>query len=202
MATGDASPRRLVLRRTEAVVTNVHTLQLPDGVGYVKIDHFSQRTVENLGPRLERLLRAGGLRNGLVLDLRGNTGGSMPEAARSADLFVDEGQTAVFTVSLAGADGSAVSVDYATQDDTARAGEDYDARSGSLSFSGSTTERQIQVPVLQDSDVEPAESPARALPGCLLVVAVVAVVITALVAVVLALVRSTSRASEARSSSR
>ena len=83
--------RVLPLRRERALVPNVETHELPDGVGYVKVQHFSQRTVESLAPRLERLLRAGGLRNGLVLDLRGNTGGSMPEAARAADLFVDQG---------------------------------------------------------------------------------------------------------------
>ena len=74
------------------------------------------------------------------------------------DLFVGEGQNAVFTVTLAGATGSAVSVGYATQDGTARAGEDYSARSGTLSFSGSTTQRQVSVPVSQDTTVESGES--------------------------------------------
>jgi hypothetical protein len=59
------------------------------------------------------------------------------------DLFAAEGQDASFTVSLAGATGAAVSVGYATQDGTARAGEDYVAQSGTLSFSGSTLQRTL-----------------------------------------------------------
>jgi hypothetical protein len=74
------------------------------------------------------------------------------------DLFVMEGQSAVFTVTLANATGSGVSVNYSTQDDTARAGQDYTAKSGTLSFSGTTTQRQISVAVTQDTTAETAES--------------------------------------------
>jgi hypothetical protein len=74
------------------------------------------------------------------------------------DLFVNEGQSAVFSVTLANGTGSSVSVGYSTQDGSARAGEDYVAKSGSLSFSGSTTTRQISVSGLQDTAVEPGES--------------------------------------------
>ena len=74
------------------------------------------------------------------------------------DLFAAEGQDAVFTLSLAGATGSAVSVGYATQDGTALAGQDYVAKSGTLSFSGATTQQQIRVPVSQDAIPEPGEA--------------------------------------------
>jgi hypothetical protein len=74
------------------------------------------------------------------------------------DLFVTEGQTANFTVSLSGATGAAASVNYATQDDSARAGSDYTSKTGSLSFSGTTTQRQVQVGTIQDSTGENAES--------------------------------------------
>jgi PKD repeat protein len=74
------------------------------------------------------------------------------------DLFVNEGQSAVFNVTLAGATGAPVTVDYATQDGTARAGEDYQAQSGSLSFSGATTQRQVSVAGMQDGAAEPGES--------------------------------------------
>jgi len=74
------------------------------------------------------------------------------------DLFVMEGQTATFTVTLSGGTGAAVSCGYATQDGTAVAGSDYVARSGTLSFSGSTTQRQVQISTTQDTTVEDAES--------------------------------------------
>jgi len=79
------------LHRAEIVVPNVSHAVLADGVGYVKIDHVSQRTVENLRKALDALRREDALLGGLVVDLRGNTGGSMKESARVADLFLEEG---------------------------------------------------------------------------------------------------------------
>src|SRR5262245_420766 len=83
--------------------------------------------------------------------------GSQPSLSID-DLFVNEGQSAIFTVSLANATGGTVSVNYATQDQSARAGEDYQAKSGSLSFSGTTTTRPVTITGLQDTVVEPGES--------------------------------------------
>ena len=88
---------------------------------------------------------------------RNSCGGSQPTLSID-DLFVSEGQTANFTVTLSGATGASASVNYATQDDTARAGSDYVSKSGALSFSGTTTQRQIQVNTSQDSTGENAES--------------------------------------------
>src|SRR5262249_10167246 len=51
----------------------------------------SQQTVENLRAAMAELDRAGALDAGLVIDLRGNTGGSMKESASVADLFLGEG---------------------------------------------------------------------------------------------------------------
>jgi hypothetical protein len=73
------------------------------------------------------------------------------------DLFVTEGETAVFTVTLAAPNGGTVQVDYASQDGTAAAGEDYQSRSGRLSFSGSTTARPVRIPIVQDGVVESTE---------------------------------------------
>ena len=58
---------------------------------------------------------------------------------------VDEGDTATFTVSLSpsGVTPTAdLTVDYATADGTATAGEDYTSKSGSLTFSSGSTEAQ------------------------------------------------------------
>jgi len=82
---------QLTLKRAEVVVPNVTHKVLAGKVGYVAVDHFSQRTVQNLDASLVALRAAGALDHGLVIDLRGNTGGSMKEAARSADRFVDKG---------------------------------------------------------------------------------------------------------------
>jgi C-terminal peptidase prc len=79
------------LIRSEVVVPNVTHRVLDNRVGYIQIDHISQRTVENLRASLQELREADGLSVGLVLDLRGNTGGSMKESARAADQFLTSG---------------------------------------------------------------------------------------------------------------
>lgn len=73
------------------------------------------------------------------------------------DLFVLEGDAAVFTVTLAGGTGSSVSVGYSTAQGSASSG-DYAATSGTLSFSGSTTTRTISVAVTEDALVESSET--------------------------------------------
>lgn len=87
----DAGPHTVVLTRAPVVVPNVQHAVLDGGVGYVHIDHVSQRTRANLDAALDALAEVGALRRGLVLDLRQNTGGSMREAARLADRFLAEG---------------------------------------------------------------------------------------------------------------
>ncbi len=74
------------------------------------------------------------------------------------DVFVSESESAVFTVSLLAAQGDPVTVGYTTSNGTAVAPGDYSARSGTLSFSGTTTTRTIQVPVLADVSIEGTES--------------------------------------------
>ena len=81
---------------------------------------------------------------------------------RIGDASVVEGNSAttsaVFTVELLAATGGSVSVGYATANGTASAGSDYQARSGSLSFSGATTTRTVTVPVIGDTVVEAVET--------------------------------------------
>ena len=61
-------------------------------------------------------------------------------------------------MSLLAAQGGTVTVNYATANGSAVAPGDYSARSGTLSFSGTTTTRTISVPVLADGIVEGTES--------------------------------------------
>lgn len=81
----------LSLTREQVIVSNVQHRVLEGNVGYVSIDNISQKTVYNLEAALSSLRMDGALDHGLVLDLRGNTGGSMKESARAVDVFVDEG---------------------------------------------------------------------------------------------------------------
>lgn len=87
----DGEELAITVARAEIVERNVLHEVLPGNVGYVAITHFSQRTVENLTVAMRELRAAGALDHGLVIDLRGNTGGSMNEAGKSADFFVKDG---------------------------------------------------------------------------------------------------------------
>ena len=55
-----------------------------------------------------------------------------------------------FAVTLNRASAGAVSVDYATADGSAKAGEDYEAVSGTLTFAAGETGKTVHVPVLDD----------------------------------------------------
>lgn len=82
----------LELVRAEITIPNVVASAGPRGVGVVTIDHFSEQTVPNLDRALGQLREQGLLSVGLIIDLRGNSGGSLVQSARSADTFVDEGR--------------------------------------------------------------------------------------------------------------
>jgi len=70
----------------------------------------------------------------------------------------DSGQTPfVFTVTLSTASASPITVNYATADDTATAGSDYIAQSGSLTFLPGELAHTITVPVIGDRVIEPNE---------------------------------------------
>ena len=50
-----------------------------------------------------------------------------------------------------------VSVSYRTQNETARAGEDYDSTQGTLQFAAGETTKNVEVPIRGDRKVEPDE---------------------------------------------
>ena len=88
---GETEESELVLTRAMVIVKNVTHDRLEGNIGYIAISHVSQKTVFNLVQALDELRAMDALSRGLVIDLRGNTGGSMKEAARSADEFLTEG---------------------------------------------------------------------------------------------------------------
>ncbi len=76
-----------------------------------------------------------------------------PVRIRIAGARAKEGKNASldFAVTLNRAAGHEVSVDYATEDDTAAAGSDYTATSGTLTFAAGETAKTVSVPVLDDA---------------------------------------------------
>ena len=85
---------------------------------------------------------------------------SMPTASLTATTAeVDESQPSVAAViTLSGASSSSITVDYATADGTAKAGSDYTATSGTVTFAPGETQKTVLIPVLDDSVYEGNQS--------------------------------------------
>ena len=77
-----------------------------------------------------------------------------------ADAEVDEseGATLAFQVTLSRARDGETTVDYATSNATATAGADYNAESGTLTFSAGETSKTVSVTVLDDAHDEGSET--------------------------------------------
>ena len=75
-----------------------------------------------------------------------------------ADARGDEGETLAFAVTLDKAASGAVTVDYATADYSAAAGEDYTAASGTLAFDAGETEKTVSVALLHDGASDDGET--------------------------------------------
>ena len=87
---------------------------------------------------------------------------TVPGTARLsvADATVEEGPDAAlaFAVTLNRERHAAVTVDYATSDGSATAGQDYTAASGTLTFAAGETAKNVSVAVLDDTEVEGVET--------------------------------------------
>ena len=83
-----------------------------------------------------------------------------PVGIAVADARVEEGDGAVlaFLVTLSRAASGTLAVDYATEDGSAHAGDDYTAASGRLKFRAGQSSKKIKVGVLDDSHDEGEET--------------------------------------------
>ena len=84
-------------------------------------------------------------------------------AVADADATENTDDTIDFTVTLAQAASEAVRVDYATADGSAKAGADYTAKSGTLTFSAGERSKTVQVDILDDAHDEGVETLTLAL---------------------------------------
>ncbi len=93
---GIPNPLQFRMERDEIPIATVpYAFEVTPRVGYIKIERFSESTVEELKRKLESLNAAN--LTGLILDLRNNPGGLLSPAIDVVDLFLPRGQTVVST---------------------------------------------------------------------------------------------------------
>ena len=88
-------PFELSLVREVIEVKSVKTKDLGDGIVYVRVSSFQERTGKDLLKAIEQLGQNG--MSAMVLDLRNNPGGLLNQAVQVTDLFLEKGQLIVYT---------------------------------------------------------------------------------------------------------
>ncbi len=92
---GATEPMDLSLVRETIEVHSVRSKDLGDGIGYVRITSFQEKTSKDLEKALEQAQKAGD--TSLVLDLRNDPGGLLNQAVAVSDMFLEKGQLIVYT---------------------------------------------------------------------------------------------------------
>jgi len=88
-------PFELTLVREIIDVKSVRVKDLGDGIAYIRIASFQERTGKDLLKAIEQFQKNG--MSALVLDLRSDPGGLLNQAVQVSDLFLDKGQLIVYT---------------------------------------------------------------------------------------------------------
>ncbi len=89
---GKSSPREITLVREIIRVESVKSKLLNNGIGYIRLSQFQEKTSQELRDSLTQLeSQNGGRLKGVVLDLRNNPGGLLTQAVEVVDEFIDQG---------------------------------------------------------------------------------------------------------------
>lgn len=89
---GHSEPFDVTLVREEIKIDSVRETMLEDGIGYIKIESFTGRTVDEFQGALKTLLDADdGAMKALILDLRHNPGGLLKAAYDVTNAFISKG---------------------------------------------------------------------------------------------------------------
>ncbi|MFH2219073.1 MAG: S41 family peptidase [Pseudomonadota bacterium] len=84
-------PLEFTLIRDVIPIESVKAILLKPGYGYIRITNFSDGTTKDLVAALKELESGDPPLSGLVLDLRGNPGGLLPQSIQVSDIFLDSG---------------------------------------------------------------------------------------------------------------
>jgi carboxyl-terminal processing protease len=92
---GSSEPMDITLVREVIEVHSVRSKDLGDGIYYVRITSFQEKTSKDLEKALDQAQKAGDA--ALILDLRNDPGGLLNQAVAVSDMFLDKGQLIVYT---------------------------------------------------------------------------------------------------------
>ncbi len=93
---GETEPLRFTIERDEIPLYTIkYDFQIQPGVGYIRIDKFSETTGSELDKALQSLRENNA--ESLILDLRSNPGGALTAAIDVADRFLEKGRLVVTT---------------------------------------------------------------------------------------------------------
>ena len=92
---GWTEPKDFDIVREQIRVQSVRTVEMGDGVEYLKLRQFQEQSPHDLEVALEKFTKNG--MKGLVLDLRNNPGGLLTAAVEVSEKFIDDGKLVVYT---------------------------------------------------------------------------------------------------------
>ena len=92
---GILEPFEVTLVRETIEVRSVRSKDLGDGIFYVRLSSFQERTAKDLDKALEQAQKA--VATALILDLRNDPGGLLNQAVAVSDIFLDKDQLIVYT---------------------------------------------------------------------------------------------------------
>ena len=88
---GFAQPKDIVITREIIPIRSVKARILDDGIGYIRVTHFQDKTDHDLQAFLKNMKQRLVPFKGLILDLRNDPGGLLDQAVRVADEFLQSG---------------------------------------------------------------------------------------------------------------
>ncbi|MGE5775643.1 MAG: S41 family peptidase [Chloroflexota bacterium] len=86
---GEAEPFDVVITRAKIVIRSADGKMLENGIAYIDINTFGERTTQELRETLDKLLKENP--KGIIIDLRYNPGGYLNTAVEVASEFIDDG---------------------------------------------------------------------------------------------------------------
>lgn len=94
---GESETIEKTIVREKITISPLDGEYLGEGVGYIKLSTFLNENAAELFTNEVDKLKAEGAK-GLILDLRGNSGGYLDQAVKIASQFVPEGETITYTI--------------------------------------------------------------------------------------------------------